>query len=87
MLIRYELLCLFLKLNTEVQFETQLCDPRISGNEWQTVSQLSVPSYVQGGSNMTGTDVARFTHKHSRSYVNHLVCKDDSCAWLGSVAS
>jgi len=28
---------------------------------------------VQGGSNMTGTDVARFTHKQSRSYFNHLV--------------
>jgi len=23
---------------------------------------------------MTGTDVARFTHKQSRSYLNHLVC-------------
>jgi len=23
---------------------------------------------IQGGSNMTGTDVARFTHKQSRSY-------------------
>jgi len=59
-LIRYELLCLFLKLNTEIQFETQLCDPRSSGNEWQTVPQLSVPSFV---------------------------CKEGSCAWLGSVAS
>jgi len=29
--------------------------------------------YIQGGSNMTGTDVARFTHKQSRSYFNHLV--------------
>jgi len=29
--------------------------------------------YIQGGSNMTGTDVARFTHKQSRSYLNHLV--------------
>jgi len=28
---------------------------------------------VQGGSNMTGTDVTRFTHKQSRSYLNHLV--------------
>jgi len=28
---------------------------------------------IQGGSNMTGTDVARFTHKQSRSYLNHLV--------------
>jgi len=30
---------------------------------------------IQGGSNMTGTDVARFTHKQSRSYLNHLVYK------------
>jgi len=30
-------------------------------------------SYLQGGSNMTGTDVARFTHKQSRSYLNHLL--------------
>jgi len=28
---------------------------------------------VQRSSNMTGTDVARFTHKQSRSYLNHLV--------------
>jgi len=28
---------------------------------------------IQGGSNMTRTDVARFTHKQSRSYLNHLV--------------
>jgi len=28
---------------------------------------------LQGGSNMTGTDVARFTHKQSRSFLNHLV--------------
>ena len=28
---------------------------------------------LEGGSNMTGTDVARFTHKQSRSYLNHLV--------------
>ena len=28
---------------------------------------------IKGGSNMTGTDVARFTHKQSRSYLNQLV--------------
>jgi hypothetical protein len=28
---------------------------------------------VQGGSNMTGTNCDLFTHKQSRSYVNHLV--------------
>ena len=31
--------------------------------------------YVQGGSNMTGTDCLQFTHKKSRSYLNHLVSK------------
>ena len=30
-------------------------------------------TYIQGGSNTTGTDVARFTHKSSREYLNHLV--------------
>jgi len=29
--------------------------------------------YIQGGSNMTGTDVARFTHKQYRLYLNHPV--------------
>ena len=28
---------------------------------------------IQGGSNMTGTDCLQFTHKKSRSYLNHLV--------------
>jgi hypothetical protein len=28
---------------------------------------------VQGGSNMTGTNCDLFTHKQSRSYLNHLV--------------
>ena len=31
-------------------------------------------TYVQGGSNMTGTNCDLFTHKSSRSYLNHLVC-------------
>jgi hypothetical protein len=29
--------------------------------------------YIQGGSNMTGTNCHLFTHKSSRSYLNHLV--------------
>jgi hypothetical protein len=29
--------------------------------------------YVQGGSNMTGTNCDLFTHNQSRSYLNHLV--------------
>jgi hypothetical protein len=33
--------------------------------------------YIQGGSNMTGTNCDLFTHKSSRSYLNHLVqCYD-----------
>jgi hypothetical protein len=28
---------------------------------------------IQGGSNMTGTNCDLFTHKSSRSYLNHLV--------------
>jgi hypothetical protein len=31
---------------------------------------------VQGGSNMTGTNCDLFTHKQSRSYLNHLVYTD-----------
>jgi hypothetical protein len=30
---------------------------------------------IQGGSNMTGTNCDLFTHKQSRSYLNHLVFK------------
>jgi hypothetical protein len=33
---------------------------------------------VQGGSNMTGTNCDLFTHKQSRSYLNHLVHMDTS---------
>jgi hypothetical protein len=29
--------------------------------------------YIQGGSNKTGTNCDLFTHKSSRSYLNHLV--------------
>jgi len=36
---------------------------------------------IQGGSNMTGTDVARFTHKQSRSYLNLLVLGSISRRW------
>jgi hypothetical protein len=30
--------------------------------------------HIQGSSNMTGTNCDLFTHKSSRSYLNHLVC-------------
>ena len=33
----------------------------------------TVTTFVQGGSNMTGTNCDLFTHKSSRSYLNHLV--------------
>jgi len=32
---------------------------------------------LQSGSNMIGTDVARFTHNQSRSYLNHLVRRNE----------
>jgi hypothetical protein len=34
---------------------------------------LLVKIYIQGGSNMTGTNCDLFTHNQSRSYLNHLV--------------
>ena len=34
---------------------------------------------VQGGSNMTGTDVTRFTRNQSRSYLNHLIILIEHC--------
>jgi hypothetical protein len=35
--------------------------------------ELTNLSYIQGGSNMTGRNCDLFTHKSSRSYLNHLV--------------
>ena len=35
--------------------------------------QFVILRLVQGGSNMTGTNCDLFTHKSSRSYLNHLV--------------
>jgi hypothetical protein len=32
---------------------------------------------IQGGSNMTGTNCDLFTHKSSRSYLNHLVLSNN----------
>jgi hypothetical protein len=34
---------------------------------------INIYIYTQGGSNMTGTNCDLFTHKSSRSYLNHLV--------------
>ena len=35
--------------------------------------ELFICGHIQGGSNMTGTNCDLFTHKQSRSYLNHLV--------------
>jgi hypothetical protein len=39
-------------------------------------------SIIQGGSNMTGTNCDLFTHKSSRSYLNHLVTEEEEDADL-----
>jgi hypothetical protein len=38
-----------------------------------SASQENYGMEIQGGSNMTGTNCDLFTHKSSRSYLNHLV--------------
>jgi hypothetical protein len=39
--------------------------------------------HIQGGSNMTGINCDLFTHRQSRSYLNHLVSYDTKvCLWL-----
>jgi hypothetical protein len=38
-----------------------------------TAPPLALLLYIQGGSNMTGTNCDLFTHRSSRSYLNHLV--------------
>ena len=42
-------------------------------------------SKVQGGSNMTGTVTGLFTHKQSRSYLNHLALKNIDIPYPTSV--
>jgi hypothetical protein len=37
------------------------------------LSDEQLAGHIQGGSNMTGTNCDLFTHKSSRSYLNHLV--------------
>ena len=39
----------------------------------QQADPKSFTSFVQGVSNMTGTDCLQFTHKKYWSYLNHLV--------------
>jgi len=43
---------------------------------------------VQGGSNMTGTDLCVNKPNQSRSYLNHLVCccHQDRRLWIGRMA-
>jgi len=59
---------------------TTCCDTRYITHFSRYVLQF-IPFNVQGGSNMTGTDVARFTHKSSRSYLNHLVHSTFICIY------
>jgi hypothetical protein len=40
----------------------------------KTRNMLELALYLQGGSNMTGTNCDLFTHNQSRSYLNHFVC-------------
>ena len=40
----------------------------------QFCNVTSLSMYVQGGSNMTGTNCDLFTYKSSQSYLNHLLC-------------
>ena len=43
-------------------------------------SKIRCIAQLQGGSNMTGTNYHLFTHKSSRSYLNHLVfCRQECC--------
>jgi hypothetical protein len=42
-------------------------------NMFATTVKLFSRNHVQGASNMTGTNCDLFTHKSSRSYLNHLV--------------
>ena len=58
--------------------QTVTCLHTISpGHIWTTLYFITKDSKkkgnVQGGSNMTGTNCDLFTHKSSRSYLNHLV--------------
>ena len=41
--------------------------------KYNEVHKVGIYQLVQGGSNMTGTNCDLFTHKSSRSYLNHLV--------------
>jgi hypothetical protein len=43
------------------------------GQNDKSATTCEMNAYVQGGSNMTGTNCDLFTHKQSRSYLNHLV--------------
>jgi hypothetical protein len=50
---------------------------------------ISSPSKneIQGGSNMTGTNCDLYTHKSSRSYLNHLVYNRVSALQKSSVTT
>jgi hypothetical protein len=74
-LVPWLILCFHL-LN-DVQFYrlpyTVICQTGCDIIESSNLARISVTIYIQGGSNMTGTNCDLFTHKQSRSYLNHLV--------------
>jgi hypothetical protein len=58
----------------DTQTDSALCADQVATDvHHQTNSEITVWSVIQGGSNMTGTNCDLFTHKLSRSYLNHLV--------------
>ena len=54
--------------------QTRICNSRhdCSSHGSAAVSRVA-HCFVQGGSNLTGTNCDLFTHKSSRSYLNHIV--------------
>jgi hypothetical protein len=55
----------FLKIISRIS----VCKLRTLSESFTVINTVS----IQGGSNMTGTNCDLFTHKESRSYLNHLV--------------
>jgi hypothetical protein len=58
----------FFFLNLVRKFKSHSNLTRITGNLYEDIF-----TFIQGGSNMTGTNCDLFTHSQSRSYLNHLV--------------
>ena len=54
------------------------------GGTWNRRS-VQCTAVIQGGSNMTGTNCDLFTHKSSRSYLNHLVPLTNNTSRCGRI--